>query len=534
MATQAESRPKLFVRNATGLRKEAGAFDILVYNTNNQNIGLGVAFLLLAIGSYPGGNFPLSALMATILVIPIYLVYTRLSADMPRSGGDYVWTSRIFGPTYGPLIGFMVAWTWIVLAWVGGIGLPLALVGPLGIAPWMRELGVATGSAAFSSIGDWAGSPFGTFVIATVVLVVFTALLIRGVRPYMRVQNVTFVLAMVGVVLGVVAGLIAAADSFHSNFNSYVSAAGGIANAYDKVASNAPPAAPFAFDSTFYAMIWTIYMVVFGSASAYIGGEVRRPGMTQRYGMVGSLILTGVAIAVLLAVLDRAIGNSFLAGLSLTPASDLGLAFNPNYNELFVAAMGGGLFWSLVLGFTFIFWTYVWMPINFFTTTRLLLAMSFDGYLPARLADVHPKWGTPHVAIIFMAILGEIGVVAYQAGIISIISLVWAGLVMFGIVGIAAAMYPSRLPDVWAAGGATTLGGIPRIRIAGVLLAIAMAIAAYAFWFDPFSGVGKSSLQIALNLGTPIVGLLVAAALIAFRRTQGVDVRLAATEIPPD
>src|SRR5919198_1963421 len=171
MTAQAETRPKLFVRNATGLRKEAGAFDILVYNTNNQNIGLGVAFLLLAIGSYPGGNFPLSALMATILVIPIYLVYTRLAADMPRSGGDYVWTSRIFGPTFGPLIGFMVAWTWIVLAWVGGIGLPLALVGPLGIAPWMRELGVATGSSAFSQIGDWASSPFGTFVIATIVLV---------------------------------------------------------------------------------------------------------------------------------------------------------------------------------------------------------------------------------------------------------------------------------------------------------------------------------------------------------------------------
>ncbi|MCW2513417.1 MAG: hypothetical protein JWR11_2459, partial [Mycobacterium sp.] len=35
------STPTVFVRNATGLRKEAGALDVFVYNTNNQNIGLG-------------------------------------------------------------------------------------------------------------------------------------------------------------------------------------------------------------------------------------------------------------------------------------------------------------------------------------------------------------------------------------------------------------------------------------------------------------------------------------------------------------
>jgi hypothetical protein len=39
----------VFVRGATGLRKEAGALDVFV-STNNHNIGLGVAFVGLAIG----------------------------------------------------------------------------------------------------------------------------------------------------------------------------------------------------------------------------------------------------------------------------------------------------------------------------------------------------------------------------------------------------------------------------------------------------------------------------------------------------
>ena len=67
-----------------------------------------------------------------------------------------------------------------------------------------------------------------------------------------------------------------------------------------------------------YAMVWTIYMVLFGATSAYIGGEVRRARSSQRIGMLGSLILTGAAIAILLSLLISRIGSSFLNALSAT------------------------------------------------------------------------------------------------------------------------------------------------------------------------------------------------------------------------
>src|ERR1700722_18604179 len=63
--TASQTPPKVFVRNATGLRKEAGVLDVFVYNTNNQHSGLGVAFLGLGIGASAGGLLPLSALLAT-------------------------------------------------------------------------------------------------------------------------------------------------------------------------------------------------------------------------------------------------------------------------------------------------------------------------------------------------------------------------------------------------------------------------------------------------------------------------------------
>ncbi len=524
---------QIFVRNSTGLRKEAGTFDIFVYNVNNQNIGLGVAFLFTAVAAYPGGNFPLSAILGSLLVLPLYFVYSRLSSDMAKSGGDYVWTSRIFGPRWGPMVGFTLAWTWSILAFTA-IGAPAAFFAQLGVAGWMRALGVATGSTAFIDIGNWVSSTFGTFVVGTILLVLFTYILIRGVRTYMRVQNFAFLLAMAGVVLGFVAALGANSGAFAGHFDTYVTALGGIAHASAKVTSNAPATSGFSAESTFYAMLWTIYMVLFGATSCYIGGEVRKPGQTQRIGMIGSLILTGVSIALLIVVVQNAVGQTFLAGLASTPASDLGLAFNPTYNELLMIAMSPSVIWAVLLGFTFLFWTYVWMPINFFTATRLMLALSLDGYLPARVSDVHPRYATPHVAILIAFVLGELSMILYITGILSVITLLWAGVVMFVLTGIAAIVYPYRLPSVWRAGGGGRIGGIPTISIWGVLLVPAMLIVLWILWFDPFVGIGASALQMTLNIGLPVSGFLLFWVIYAVRKSRGFDVRLSATEIPPD
>lgn len=524
---------QIFVRNSTGLRKEAGTFDVFVYNVNNQNIGLGVAFLFTALAAYPGGNFPLSAILGSVLVLPLYYVYSRFSADMPRSGGDYVWTSRIFGPKVGPVVGFTLAWTWIMLA-VTAIGAPAAFFAQLGVSGWMRALGNATGASVFADIGNWVSSQAGTITVGSALLLFFAYVLIRGVRLYMRIQNAAFILAMAGVLLGVVAAITASTSDFATHFDSYVSSVGGIAGASAKVMSNAPPAVGFSAESTFYAMLWTIYMVLFGATSCYIGGEVRKPGQTQRIGMIGSLILTGVSIALLITVVQRAVGESFLQGLAGTPAVDLGLAFNPTYNELLMIAFSPSVVWAMLLGFTFLFWTYVWMPINFFTATRLMLALSLDGYLPAKVSEVHSRFATPHVAIIIAFLLGEASLILFVMGILSVITLLWAGVLMFAITGIAAIVYPSRLRQVWEAGGAGRVGGIPTISIAGALLVVAMLVVLWILWFDPFVGIGASTLQKTLNIGLPISGFVLFWIIWAFRKSRGFDVRLSATEIPPD
>jgi hypothetical protein len=56
----------------------------------------------------------------------------------------------------------------------------------------------------------------------------------------------------------------------------------------------------------------------------------------------------------------------------------------------------------------------------------------------------------------------------------------------------------------------------------------------YILWNDPNVGIGHAPLQKWLNIGLPLSGLVVYAAIWGWRKRAGVDLRLAAAEIPPD
>ncbi len=92
---------RTFTRKATGLVRQAGIFDVLVYNVNFISVGLMVALMALIIPSYAGGNISLSLLFCALLALPTACVYAFLSAAMPRSGSDYVYVSRVLGPAAG-------------------------------------------------------------------------------------------------------------------------------------------------------------------------------------------------------------------------------------------------------------------------------------------------------------------------------------------------------------------------------------------------------------------------------------------------
>lgn len=111
--SEQRSGPRVFTRAATGLVREAGLLDALVYNVNFISIGLMVALMFLYMPSYGGVSLPLSLVLCALLALPTAATYGMLAAIMPRSGGDYVYVSRVLGPAWGMMSNWNTTVCWI-------------------------------------------------------------------------------------------------------------------------------------------------------------------------------------------------------------------------------------------------------------------------------------------------------------------------------------------------------------------------------------------------------------------------------------
>ena len=190
-------RPGVFVRNATGLVREAGAWDVFIFNSNNQNLGIGALFILLFLGFYNGGNLELATILTMLCTIPMAVVYALFAAAMPRSGGDYVYNSR----TLGPIWGFVSSFNWLFWMLVY-VGVPAAFVSSFGIAPWFRMMGAMSGNTTLVAWGNGISGLWGTIIAGTLLLLLFAAIFVKGVHLYFRIQNWGFMIAMVGLAAG--------------------------------------------------------------------------------------------------------------------------------------------------------------------------------------------------------------------------------------------------------------------------------------------------------------------------------------------
>ena len=535
----ASDEVKVFTRQATGLTKEIGALDTFVYNVNNQNIGIGVAFVLLFVpGFYAGADLLQGIVIALLLALPMALVYSLFASAIPRSGGDYVYISR----SIHPLLGFMASWNWV--AWMTVyIGVPAAYFAQYGLSGMFRVLGVATADRGLIDIANKFVEPAWILAVGTILILFFAIIFAIGTRTYFRIQNAVFVVGLFGVAIAIGLAFVGSSADFARNFDTYVSAAGGISNA----SSVTIETAPYDGQQTIFSSTLAQFIVLFAITSSFLGGEVRRARVSQLVGMPGGILFVSVFMILLVAGIVQLVGLPILAGISANYFSPdtFGLAFVPAYNEVLAAAFPGNLVVAFLLGFTFVFWTYVWLPINFIASTRALLAWSLDGLLPARVSEVNEERHTPTVAIVIVAILGWISLYLYTMGIgdfkLNTLYGIFGWILSFLMCAIAAIVFPYRLRAVFDSSPVNwRISGIPVMSMIGVVATASLLYVEYIWWADPVNGLdsttavlGDDRMKIAtvLVLATGALWYL-GARFIQARR--GVRIERAFAEIPPE
>src|SRR5258707_9590059 len=314
MSKPAAAAPEVFTRKASGLVRVMSPYSAFVYNI----LTMGLIFpwtYLWAPGALPGGKLVWGILLATVVEIPIAYVYVWLSTALPRSGGDYVFQSRVFGGgvAFTVVMSGFVIW---ILQWVAVSGW---LVSYLGFAPLFLGLGATMGNATFSSWGVWFTTANGIIIVSIVNAALSLALLVSGFKNYVRFQHVMWWATLLCFATMFIVLFTTPATEFVARLNAFAVASGGAANFYQtavdavtKAGINLHP--PFSLLATLLVapIAWT--SLQWATYSGQQNGEIKdaRSFQSQTFIMIGSLIVTGLLLALLAVGIERVAGSDFL------------------------------------------------------------------------------------------------------------------------------------------------------------------------------------------------------------------------------
>jgi APA family basic amino acid/polyamine antiporter len=277
------------------------------------------------------------------------LAFSELGAAYPHAGGMYVYLRE----AYGPLIAFLFGWTLFLVIDSGAVA-TLSMAFASKYLPYFVEL-----------------TPVQVKLVALVFVAVLVAVNYVGVRYGAMLQN-----AMTAIKLAAVIAVIGAVFLF----------AQGDARHFVE-----PAPEPFsmglvgAFGVALVASLWAYKG---WEAVSFSAGEVKNPSRVLPLGLLG-----GTAAIILLYV------GANLAYLYVFPTSVIAGSERVASDAMRLAVGGAGAgFIALMILFS-IFGA---ANGNVLTSPRVYYAMARDGLFFHRLADVHPRFLTPHVSILAM------------------------------------------------------------------------------------------------------------------------------------
>jgi APA family basic amino acid/polyamine antiporter len=296
------------------------------------------------------------------------LTYAELGAMKPQAGGEYVYVRD----AYGPLGGFLYAWTWFVIAKPASVAtIAIGLVRILGTFSIFSFFPTNVISVPFAV--TWGQ------VVAIAAAVLISLLNYFGVRKAGEFQLV-FTVLKVAIILGIVvvcfSGAGNAAGRGWSNFaTTFTGAKGGVAGFMAALV-----AALWAYDG------WNDLNMV--------AGEVKNPSRSIPIALIAGVATVGVLYVLVNAGVQYVLPASAIAA-SPRPASD---AVALVMGRMGASIVSAGMAISML----------VTLNGTIMSGARVPFAVARDGYFFSALADVHPRFRTPSVAIVFQAVLSVI------------------------------------------------------------------------------------------------------------------------------
>jgi amino acid transporter len=522
------SRP-VFLRDATGLVKQMSVWDAFWLNSmSSASGGLIAPLFIFAVGPivFPGGDYLIACVGYLVVMSAQSLAYAFLTAAMPRSGGDYVFVSRTVHPVVGLFSNFnLTFWNFGFFAFVCFY-----------VATYFSRL---MGDFGASDPAAWALTPFGTFAIGTVVVVLCGLLVLRGVRNYFKFQNFVIIVSLIALVV-VVGILWINAATFHQAFNQWANA-NNVASGPDPYQTVINTAASQGYVNPGFS-VWAtlglipiVYSIAnYNNVSSYVSGEMKNAQSfkNQVYALVGSVVANTIMIGALVGMLIYTVGYNFLSSVVFSASSFPTIATTWDF---FVRILTPQYMWFVDGSMVLICFTVTALELLF--ATRCIFAWSFDRLVPTKLSAVSDRFHSPINSVLVSMALAELllGLMTFTGVIALYAASAFGTVVTFFIASVAVAIFPFWRKRIFEASVVKyRIAGIPAMTIAGLTSALCLVFVSYYFVAMPVLA-GYSTIT-----GYVIIGLVVAAALVYYgakmyhQKKEGMDIGLAFAEIPPE
>lgn len=313
-------------------------------NVINMIVGGGIFVLPGLVAAVLGPAAIIAYLICSVVVALVFLCFAEVGSRVTRSGGTYAYVEEAFGP----FIGFIAS----ILFWFGFSALADAAI---------TVVMVDALAVIFPILNQFF--PRAVFIVG--LLAFLTVVNIRGVKQGVRLYVFNTIIKLVPLVLLLVIGLFAI-------------------DLQNLVIPEWPSLANIGA-----ASILLFYAFNGAESALNASGEIINPARTVPRGLL--LGLTGILVLYVgLQTVSQGVLGPDLAENTVAPLVAVATGvFGDWGGKMLIAAVVLSIYGNLsgdLLG-----------------GPRIIFASALDDNLPRSLAKVHPKYRTPHVAIIFFA-----------------------------------------------------------------------------------------------------------------------------------
>ncbi len=382
-----------------GLKKTLNAFDLIILGVG-AIIGSGIFTVvgIAAAGSAttPGAGTGLigSVILASIACIFSALCYSEFASMIPVAGSAYIYTYATMGEFMAWGIGwilileYIVAYIAVVTAWSGyfmhfikGFSnfLPSIITNPpiylIHDYPTVVNELTSKGIDVNSNIPHIFGIPFCIDLPAILITILIVAILIKGIKESTKMAGFLVVVKLGVIALFVLTGLFyIKPENWSQNWIT--------------------PFIPTGISGMFMGAFTMFFAYIGFDAIATAAEETKNPQKNLPIGIVGSLLVCTVVYLFVAIVFT---GVAPLGDIDVTAPVASAMSLTGHDKVAGMISLGA------LAGITSV------LLVMLLAGTRILFAMSRDGFLPGIFQRIHPKYKTPHILTIFVGIICIIG-----------------------------------------------------------------------------------------------------------------------------